>query len=811
MAPKFPSSLEDTISIYKNKLLIDLDEENDDAPLLDTIEETLPDPGDERELRTEHASSHESGDNTRLPKSRLPRDLAGLMGQANVSFARGEINDAILMCQEVIRLAPRCAEPFISLAEHYENDDEEKAEQLYLIAAYLQPSNTHLWKTVAELATRRRELRLAATCYTKAIRAEKNDPCIEFQRKRCELYEQLGDLKKALRGYENLITALAPDDKKLDIARSIARIQKGENKIDDCLRTLEDAFLKYPDQLTGEDVAQLCRCYNLKSNYLKTIDTMIQRCQITIKMKDGTDWNMEKFANALKETSKQGLSIKLDPKSRRFNFDNRCLLLVALLSLGICDETITPLTDNLQPGNLPSHRQSLYDVAKAYFIEGFYTEAKNILYGLTTFRESQAASVWLLYSQCLKNLSEIDEAIEGYRKVLTYEPRDFDSRLALSNLLSVQGRMDEALEITRQPLFTDEPVDIALLYQSCRLLEQAEDWSGYCESAKALILTDMIYTSHPREIMCMITSKSHKTRLDNLRAIHREIGRDLQHHRQKSVGSKLDPDTLLRTFLRYLNVLFHIKNDHQEIIRICFSAYTCPAFERYESSIDFYSAVACIVASDKEFTYNHLKIQASRNSDHYQIWNMLSIAMCNIYQDLRHGRFCLRQFLKNPDVLPLAILNGHNALMSGSYKYALGEYMSVFRDQPNEPMAAFCVAITFLSLSCQRYVSSKYLCLFQMIAFLHTYLELRGTCQEAMYNIGRVFHQMNMLDKAVVFYKKAIALSKKDQIKRLAESDDEFEEIFDVRREAAFNLALIYKNSQSYELACHVIKDNFTI
>lgn len=811
MAPKFPSSLEDTISIYKNKLLIDLDDENDDAPLLDSIDEALPETSGERDLRTEH-ESQDSGDNNRIPKSRLPRDLTGLMGQANVSFARGEINDAILMCQEVIRLAPRCAEPFISLAEHYENEDEEKAEQLYLIAAYLQPSNTHLWKTVAELATKRRELRLAATCYTKAIRAEKNDPCIEFQRKRCELYEQLGDLKKALRGYENLITALAPDDKKLDIARSIARIQKGENKIDDCQKTLEDAFQKYSDQLTGEDVAQLCQCYNLKSDYLKTIDMMVQRCQVTIKFDDDSDWNMEKLASILRDDPKQHqLSIKLDPKSRRFNFNNRCLLLVALLSLGINDNTITPLTDNLEPGNLVSHRQSLYDVARAYFAGEFFTEAKNILYGLTTFRDSQAASVWLLYSQCLKNLSEINEAIEGYRKVLSYDPDDFGSRLALSNLLSVQGRLDEALQITRQPLFTDKPVDIALLYQSCLLLEQIEDWNGYCESAKALILTDMFHTSHPREIMCMITSKSHKTRLDNLRAVHREINHGPQCHRQKSIGEKLDPETLLKTFLRYINVLFHVKKDYQEIIRTCFSAYTCTSFECYESSIDFYSAVSCVVASDKDFTYNHLKILASRNPDHYQVWNMLSIAMCNIYQDLRHGRFCLRQFLKNPDILPLAIFNGHNALMSGSYKYALGEYISVFRERPNDPMAAFCIAITFLSLSCQRYVSSKYLCLFQMIAFLHTYLELRGTCQEAMYNIGRVFHQMNMLDKAVIFYKKALSMNQKHQIQRLAENDDEFEEIFDVRREAAFNLALIYKNSQSYELAYHVIKDNFTI
>lgn len=823
MAPKFPSSLEDTISIYKNKYLIDLEDENDDAQIPDTVSQSG---GMEQSSDTEEESDSmraeyddEDGDGEDQPsgrgrKSKLPRDLAGLMGQANVSFARGEYNDAIIMCQEVIRLAPKCAEPFISLAEHYnETKDEEKAEQLYLIAAYLQPSNTHLWVKVAESATKRHEFRLAATCYTKAIRADKNESCVQFHLRRCNLYEMLGDQKKALRGYENLISALGPEEEKfgLELARGIARIYLSDNKIDDCIRTLEGALEKYSNQLTGDDIAKLCHCYITKEQHLKTIDIMVQKCQVTIRINNLEDWNFESMKSVIDQKLKPSLAITLNPQSTKFNFDNKCLLAVAMISLGYHDETIKPLVENLDSKELYLHRKSLYEVAKAYFSCGIYSKAKDILIKLTTHRDSQAASIWLLYSQCLKNLNEIEEAIAGYRKVLTYEPDDYSSRLALSNLLSVQGRAEEALEVTKQPLLTDKPVDIPLLFQACKLLEQAENWDVYCKSANALILTDMIYTKHPKEIMCMITSKSHRTRLENLRAVQRELQQDPSIFQQKSVGTKLDSVTMLKTFLKYVEVLFHVQKDYQELKRICFSAYTCSAFECYERSIDYYSAVACIISEDREFTYNHLKILACRYPDNFQTWNLLSMAMSNIYQDLRHGRFCLRQLAKNPEMIPLAILNGHNALMSGSYRHALSEYMGVFRLKPNDPLVAFCIALTFLSLSCQRYVSSKYLCLFQMIAFLHTYLELRGTCQEAMYNIGRVFHQMNMLDKAVIFYKKALAMNECKCIEPLQENPEEFNEIFDVRREAAFNLALIYKNSQSHGLAYQVIKDNFTI
>lgn len=38
----------------------------------------------------------------------------------------------------------------------------------------------------------------------------------------------------------------------------------------------------------------------------------------------------------------------------------------------------------------------------------------------------------------------------------------------------------------------------------------------------------------------------------------------------------------------------------------------------------------------------------------------------------RHHRFCLRLLLKHPDCHALCVLCGHNAMVSGSFKHALG-------------------------------------------------------------------------------------------------------------------------------------------
>ena len=48
----------------------------------------------------------------------------------------------------------------------------------------------------------------------------------------------------------------------------------------------------------------------------------------------------------------------------------------------------------------------------------------------------------------------------------------------------------------------------------------------------------------------------------------------------------------------------------------------------------------------------------------------------------RHNRFLMRLMHRNPDNVALGILNGHNCLVSGTYKYSLGEYMSVFKQEP---------------------------------------------------------------------------------------------------------------------------------
>lgn len=57
-------------------------------------------------------------------RKKVPKHLAGLMGEANLCFARGEIDSAATMCLEIVRQSPRSPEPYQLLSLLYEEKGE---------------------------------------------------------------------------------------------------------------------------------------------------------------------------------------------------------------------------------------------------------------------------------------------------------------------------------------------------------------------------------------------------------------------------------------------------------------------------------------------------------------------------------------------------------------------------------------------------------------------------------------------------------------------------------------------------------------
>lgn len=123
---------------------------------------------------------------------KIPPHLKGLMGEANLRFARGECSIAEKMCFEVIRQCPGASEAYLTLAQLYENTDPEKSFQYNMIAAHLRPKDVDQWLKIAQHCVDVGNLHLALKCYCKAIHANPNN--VELHKNRLEITKILGEL-----------------------------------------------------------------------------------------------------------------------------------------------------------------------------------------------------------------------------------------------------------------------------------------------------------------------------------------------------------------------------------------------------------------------------------------------------------------------------------------------------------------------------------------------------------------------------------------------------------------------------------------
>lgn len=90
-------------------------------------------------------------------------------------------------------------------------------------------------------------------------------------------------------------------------------------------------------------------------------------------------------------------------------------------------------------------------------------------------------------------------------------------------------------------------------------------------------------------------------------------------------------------------------------------------------------------------------------------------------------------------------------------------------------------------------------------------------CQESLYNIARAYHHVGMVSLATTYYQKVLEIRVKDYPIPTLPSDDpdatdtKSPGYCDLRREAAYNLHLIYKKSGALDLARQVLKDHIVL
>uniref|UniRef100_A0A8D0ATV8 General transcription factor IIIC, polypeptide 3 n=1 Tax=Sander lucioperca TaxID=283035 RepID=A0A8D0ATV8_SANLU len=694
----------------------------------------------------------------RRHRSKLPRALRGLMGEANIRYARGEKEDAILMCMEIIRQAPLAYEPFSTLAMIYEDDEDmDKALQFGLIAAHLNPSDCEEWIRLAEMSLEQDNIRQAIVCYSKAIKY--NPTNVRYVWERSSLHMRLGEHKQCMDGYRKILSLLPLEDGEhfMQLSKDMAKSYYESNDLPSALGVIDEALARHPSLVSDDFINMAAELYIANRQYNKALQvTSVCMCVFV----------------QLAKACLCGIKDVQVPDS--VPVDLKAKLIVCLIHLHVY-MPLEGLVSSLMEQN-PEEIGDLYlDVGEAYLEKGEYMSALTLLSALVISEKYNLAVVWLRHAECLKALGHMEAAAESYAKVVEMAPQHLEARLSLATLQQQLGRPECALKALESMYDSDTLAqdssaaqkELKLLLHRSTLLKTQGQTQDYLD-AMITMISMLLKVAMQRAKVCVrsvtVSGENH-LRLGKAKDMLPEIA---DHE-----AAYLD-NTGMFVWCK-TNVLS--KEDWWQLLVSC--VLTLCEVQRYEEAellvesameffsfydnkpkrkeMEFFGLSATILDHNYYKAYNYIRLMLMENVGLPQLWNIFN-QLTITSQHQRHHRFCLRLLLKHPDNHALCVLCGHNAMVSGSFKHALGQYVQAFQTHPNNPLHSLCVGLTFFHMASQKYVAKRHTLVLQGFSFLWRYVELRGECQESMYNLGRALHQMGLTHLAIHYYQKALTL-----------------------------------------------------
>ncbi|XP_036947633.1 general transcription factor 3C polypeptide 3 isoform X1 [Acanthopagrus latus] len=776
----------------------------------------------------------------RRHRSKLPRALRGLMGEANIRYARGEKEDAIMMCMEIIRQAPLAYEPFSTLAMIYEDDEDmEKALQFGLIAAHLNPSDGEEWIRLAEMSLEQDNIRQAILCYTKAIKY--NPTNVRYLWERSSLHMRLGEHKHCMDGYRRILSLLPMEDGEhfMQLSKDMAKSYYESSDLTSALGVIEDALLRHPSLVSDDFINMAAELYIASRQYNKALEVLVQftglllirdeaaaevvepkqeerEAESTTEEEEEKKSDEETKSETVEETAaEQKGEIKDVQVPDSVPVDLRAKLMVCLIHLHV----FTPLeglVSTLMEQSAEEIGDLYLDVAEAYLEEGEYMTALPLLSALVISEKYNLAVVWLRHAECLKALGHMEVAAESYTKVVEMAPLHLEARLSLATLQQQLGRPECALKAL-ESMYDSETLaqdssaaqkELKLLLHRSTLLKTQGRIQDYLDSTITMI-SMLLKVAMQRAKVCVrsvIVSGENHLRLVKVKDMQTEIDDQeaayLDNTGKTNVLSKEDWWQLLVSCVLTLCDVQRYE-EAELMVESAMEFYSFYDNKPRRKEMEFIGLSATILDRNHYNAYNYIRLMLMEKVDLPQLWNIFNQLTITSHHQ-RHHRFCLRLLLKHPENHALCVLCGHNAMVSGSFKHALGQYVQAFQTHPDNPLYSLCVGLTFFHMASQKYVAKRHALVLQGFSFLWRYMELRGECQESMYNLGRALHQMGLTHLAIHYYQKALTIPAP---KLEGMPDDQV----DLQREIAFNLSLIYQASGNMGMARQLINTHCVI
>lgn len=206
---------------------------------------------------------------------------------------------------------------------------------------------------------------------------------------------------------------------------------------------------------------------------------------------------------------------------------------------------------------------------------------------------------------------------------------------------------------------------------------------------------------------------------------------------------------------------------------------------------------ACTLSGNLYHAYSLARDILLKKMDHQLSWNFFALMMQNSDEN-RYTRFLLRlQKSCTNDNLQLAIAN--TAITSLNTKFAMMQLVSLMQ-KSQSPYKFLLMTAIFIQFHYKKIVPLNRKYIMQIIyGFVLSYANTRSkeAQHEVDYNLGRLYQTFGLKHLAVKYYKKVLEFDNK--------FTEAYPDIVGLKREAAFNLHLIYKDSENYVAARNIL------
>ncbi|KAK9669365.1 hypothetical protein RND81_13G125200 [Saponaria officinalis] len=775
----------------------------------------------------------------------LSPEITKKLGDANLHYAHGRYEDAISLMKEVVWLAPNLPDPYHTLGLVYNSKgDKKKATEFYMIAAFLSPKNTSLWKRLVTCSIEQGNIGQAWYCLTKAISADENDVSLRYQQ--ASLYLEAGDFLKAAKSYQEIAEKRPDNVEALKKATSLYnQCGQYESSISILERYLED----HPTDADLAMVDLLTSSYMEQKDYTKALHHIVHAERVC---------GFGEFPSYL--TIKKGI----------------CYLHLADMEKAeICFK-------HLERENA-EHQADLIIAAANSFAELQQYESALKYYLMLEGCSSYNGLVSLKIANCYLALNEAASAIQFFYKGAHED--DIDTRLTLASLLAEKNREDEAIKLLSPPqnpeLSEDEDgtnseqwwcnvkvkLKLSQLYRSRGMLE-----------AFVEVIYPLVHDS--LKIDSMHQKVKQRRRLSRSELLERV--KVLGDHQTDSVfghfrrpASKSDLLKATRARRKLLEKRASGKEDktsaamdtglewesddsEDEIPQQPLKAPPWPDFFKDEENFNLisdlcraltslrrYSEALELITLSLKITYKTLPTEKKEKfrslgaeiavnitdpsdgfdyvrylvQQHPQIkaaWNCYYKLVLRLENRLsKHHKFLHHMRVVHKDVVPPMIISGNQFTMISQHQVAAREYLEAYKQMPESPLINLCAGTALINLALGLRLQNKQQCVAQGLAFLYNNLRICENSQESLYNLGRACHHVGLVTLAASYYEKALAIHQEDLPLPAVMMDKDAVKTpkpgySDLRREAAYNLHLIYKNSGAFDLARQVLRDYCT-